>query len=67
MSEYPYKAKDRVTSLIVTLETVQKRDPDQEVNGIALPVLDAIVEAIKEDIGRDNPSSNPSRGSSRRK
>jgi hypothetical protein len=59
VSEYPYKAEDRVTSLIGTLEAVQKRDADQGVNGIALPVLDAIVEAIveaiKDDIGRDNP------------
>jgi hypothetical protein len=51
VSEYPYKAEDRVTSLIGTLEAVQKRDADQEVNGI----VEAIVEAIKDDIGRDNP------------
>jgi hypothetical protein len=55
MSNYPYKTKDRVESLIKALETLHQRDPEQEVQGIALPVFDAVVEAIKDDIGRDNP------------
>jgi hypothetical protein len=55
VANYPYKAKQRVTALIDALETLQKRDPEQEVGGIALPVFDAVVEAIKDDIGRDNP------------
>jgi hypothetical protein len=51
--EYPYKAKDRVEALIVTLETMIKRDPEQEVRGIALPVLDAAVDDIKAALGDD--------------
>jgi hypothetical protein len=52
---YPRKAKDRVEALIEALKTIIERDPEQEVTGLALPVLDAVVEAIKEEIGRDNP------------
>lgn len=55
MAEYPYKAKQRVTALTEALETLIKRDPEQEVQGIAIPVFDAAVEAIKDDLGRDNP------------
>jgi hypothetical protein len=55
VSDYPYKAKQRVEGLIEALETLIKRDPDQEVGGMALPVFDAVVEAIKDGIGRDNP------------
>lgn len=55
MEEYPYKAKERITSLIDALTTLTNRDPEQEVTGMALPVLDAVVEAVKDDIGRDNP------------
>ena len=35
-SEYPYKAKERVEALIDSLETLVKRDPEQEVQGIAV-------------------------------
>jgi hypothetical protein len=52
---YPRKAKDRVVALVDALQTLTKRDPDQEVGGMALPVFDAVIEAIKDDIGRDNP------------
>lgn len=52
---YPDKAKDRVVALIEALETIIKKDPEQEVQGMALPVFDAVLEAIKDDIGRDNP------------
>ena len=47
MGKYPYEAKRRVEALIASLETVIKRDPDQEVQGIAVPVLGAALEAIK--------------------
>jgi hypothetical protein len=47
---YPYRAKERVEALIEALETLIKRDPDQEVGGMAVPVLDAVVEATKEDL-----------------
>jgi hypothetical protein len=53
VADYPYKVHQRVRSLIETLETLTKHDPDQEVGTFALP--DAVVEAIKDDIGRDNP------------
>ena len=45
--EYPYKAKGRITSLIETLEQVVQRDPEQEVQGMAIPVLDACLEDVK--------------------
>ena len=45
---YPYEAKERVEALIESLETLIRRDPEQEVQGIAIPVLDATLEAIKE-------------------
>jgi hypothetical protein len=53
--DFPYKAKGRVEGLVEVLGELVKRDPEQEVTGIALPVFDAVVEAIKDDIGRDNP------------
>jgi hypothetical protein len=46
--DYPYEAKRQIVSLIQTLETLTKRDPEQEVQGIALPVLDAVIESIRE-------------------
>lgn len=45
MSGYPYDSKRRVTALIKSLV---QRDPEQEVQGIALPVLDAALGAIKQ-------------------
>jgi hypothetical protein len=47
MSDYPYDAKRRVEALIKSLETLTKRDPEQEVQGMAVPVLGAALEAIK--------------------
>jgi hypothetical protein len=48
MSEdYPRAAKAKITALVETLETLTNRDPDQEVQGIALPVLDAVIEAVR--------------------
>jgi hypothetical protein len=44
--DYPYEAKRQIVSLIQTLETLTKRDPEQEVQGIALPVLDAVIESV---------------------
>jgi hypothetical protein len=37
------------------LEEVVKKDPEQEVMGMALPVFDAVIEAIKDELGKDNP------------
>jgi hypothetical protein len=53
---YPYEAKKRVQGLIEALETLHKRDPEQEVGTFALPIFDEVVEAIKDDLGRDNPA-----------
>jgi Asp/Glu/hydantoin racemase len=48
MSEnYPYDAKRRVTALIDSLKVLIAKDPEQEVQGIALSVVDAAVESIK--------------------
>jgi hypothetical protein len=53
--DYPYEAKKRITALIEALTTVLREDPDQKVQGVALPVLLAAIDAIKDGIGRDNP------------
>lgn len=45
--QYPYKAKERVEALITSLEALIKRDPDQEVQGIAQPVLDAALHDVR--------------------
>jgi hypothetical protein len=52
--DYPYDAKKRVTALIETLATIVKQDPDEKVQGMALPVLHAVIEGIKDGIGRHN-------------
>lgn len=39
--EYPYDAKRRVQALIKTMRTLVVKDPEQEVQGLALPVFDA--------------------------
>jgi hypothetical protein len=45
--EYPYDAKGRIEALTETLETLTSRDPEQEVRGIAVPVLDAVIESVR--------------------
>jgi hypothetical protein len=50
---YPYDAKRRVAALIKSLETLTQRDPEQEVQGIAVPVLAAALEAIKQSRPHD--------------
>jgi hypothetical protein len=44
---YPYEAKHKIAALVETLEALTKRDPEQEVQGIALPVLDAVIESVR--------------------
>jgi hypothetical protein len=46
-AEYPYEAKRRVDALIQTLEPLAERDPEQEVRGIAVPVLEATLEFLR--------------------
>jgi hypothetical protein len=45
--DYPLEAKHKIVALVETLEVLTKRDPEQEVQGIALPVLDAVIEAAR--------------------
>jgi hypothetical protein len=45
--DYPYAEKRQIVSLVQTLEQLTKRDPEQEVQGIALPVMDASIEAVR--------------------
>lgn len=47
MSTYPYDAKRKIKALVASLETLTKRDPEQEVQGFALPVLDAVIESVR--------------------
>jgi hypothetical protein len=44
---YPRAEKAKITALIETLTMLVERDPEQEVQGIALPVLDAVLEATR--------------------
>ena len=48
MGTYPYEAKRQIAALTETLTIMMKRDPEQEVQGIALPVLDAVIEAVRQ-------------------
>lgn len=43
------------------METLTKRDSDQEVQGIALPVLDAVIETVRA-VMPDNPVVEAVRG-----
>jgi hypothetical protein len=43
-----------IVTLMHSLEMLVGRDPDQEVQGIALPVLDAVIEAVRR-VRLDNP------------
>ncbi len=45
--EYPHEVKARITAFIESLETIIKRDPEREVQGMALPVLDALIESVR--------------------
>lgn len=51
---YPIDAKRQIVALVVTLKPLVQRDPEQEVQGIALPVLDAVIEAVR-DVMPHNP------------
>ena len=59
--EYPYAAKAKITTLVESLELLVKRDPEQEVQGMALPVLDAVIEAVRLVLS-DNPVVEAIRG-----
>jgi hypothetical protein len=51
--DYPYQAKDQIEALVETLQALTKRDPEQEVQGIALPVLDAVIESVRAALPDD--------------
>lgn len=53
MDDYPYDAKQRVEALIKSLRTLTQRDPEQEVQGLAIPVVAAALEAIKRSKPED--------------
>ena len=51
--EYPYDAKARVGALLETLGPIVQRDPEQEIRGIAVPVLEATLEVLKRALPDD--------------
>ncbi len=55
MSLSKSEAHRRVAGLRRTLEGVVKRDPEQEVQGMALPVVDACFEAARQHLKDDDP------------
>jgi hypothetical protein len=50
---YPYEAKRKIVALIETLETYVKRDSEQDVLGIAVPVMDEVMEQARAVVGDD--------------
>jgi hypothetical protein len=49
------EAKSAITRLHVQLGGIVSRDQEQEVRGIALPVLDAVLSAAREHLLLDDP------------
>lgn len=47
VDEYPHTEKRRIDALVDSLRMLHQRDPEQAVQGIALPVVDAVVTALK--------------------
>ena len=47
-------ARNRAEQLYTDLSRIADRDPEQEVRGIALPVLDACIAALRE-VAADDP------------
>jgi hypothetical protein len=50
---YPYKAKQRVESLIKSLENLISSDPEQQIQGFAVPVLAAALDDVKQALPSD--------------
>lgn len=48
-----YEAFERATALADDLARIVDRDPEQEVQGIAVPVLDALLAACREFVPND--------------
>ncbi len=51
--DYPYEAERRVTALIEALEPMAKADSEQEIRGVAVPVLEATLEVLRETLAED--------------
>ncbi len=54
----PWHVRRQLGELIKQLEGITRRDTEQEVQGIALPVLDAVLSNAKTLIGDDDPVVN---------
>jgi hypothetical protein len=50
---FPYKAKQRTEALIKSLDKLVASDPEQQVQGFAVPVLAAALEDIKQSMPQD--------------
>jgi hypothetical protein len=48
-------ARDRLYKLQVRLAEIVRQDPEQEVRGIALPVLDAVISSARPFVKSDDP------------
>jgi hypothetical protein len=44
---YPYEEKRKIEALVKTLKKIVERDPEQEIQGIAVPVLDAVISQVR--------------------
>jgi hypothetical protein len=53
MSAFPYKAKQRVESLIKALEPMAKRNPEHQLRGPVLGVFVATVQTTREALPSD--------------
>jgi hypothetical protein len=53
LDEYPYTAKGRILALIEALQAATQQSPNQEVRGMALPVLDAVITDVKGVLADD--------------
>jgi hypothetical protein len=49
----PHDAKRALRYLISDLRAISQKDQEQEVRGMALPVLDSVIEAAKEHVVDD--------------
>lgn len=51
--KYPYEAKRKIEALVSSLSKLIERDPEQEVQGFAPPVLDAVIESVRVALPND--------------
>jgi len=56
------EAVHRVLDLREKLDAISERDPDQEVQGIALPVIDAVLSDASDLLPADDPVVRTTRG-----